>query len=128
MATKSPKRLVLSGVSSVDNDQFPVLHGQERLNVGNSKARCLVFMLHHDPMNSPIRQQCQKFGALIVDATAAFFDDFADRPALRITPRDKPLGLRVEILFCSQSKTHGRTPRRAEVPGRDSLFDRPAPR
>jgi hypothetical protein len=81
MATKSPKRLVLSGVSSIDDDQFPVLHGQERLNRGNSKARCPVIMLHHDPMNSPIRQQCQKLGALIVDATAAFFDDFADRPA-----------------------------------------------
>ena len=76
-----------------------VLHGQQRLNVGNPKARRPVFILHHDPMNIPIRQQRQKFGALIVDATAAFFDDFADRPALRITPDDEPLGLRVEILF-----------------------------
>jgi hypothetical protein len=55
-------------------------------------------MLHYDPMNIPIRQQRQKFGALIVDAAAAFFDDFANRPALRMTPRDEPLGLRVEIL------------------------------
>ena len=81
MATKSPKRLVLSAISSVDDDQFPVLHGQERLHGGNSKARCPVLMLHHDPMKSPIRHQGQKLGVLIVDATAACFDDFADRPA-----------------------------------------------
>jgi hypothetical protein len=89
----------LSGVSSIDNDQFALLHGQERLNIGNPKARCPVFLLHHDPMNIPIGQQCQEFGALIVETTATCFDDFADRPAARITPRDEPLGLRVELLF-----------------------------
>src|SRR5215472_5238430 len=96
---KVAHQVVLGGVGCVHYHQCSPLHGQQGLDVSDPKAGGSIFMLDDNPPDLSVCQQGQKLGALIIDATAALFHDFGDRPPLRVAPGDQSFCLGVKVLF-----------------------------
>ena len=60
-------QVVLCHAGRVDDDQFPLLHCQQGVDVGDPEPGGAILLLDHDPADLSVRKQRQKLGSLMVE-------------------------------------------------------------